>query len=172
MRFLRSGTTRIVILIGPYAFKVARLNLGYVLRRAVEILRSGQTREKAVEWRRDRNLSVPGVLCATLASGIVSNKKEYHRSRNHSDFGLMPTLWTFFYLVNVQRRGHPVTDETRLNHPLLRLLPGSEHPRLDLDRPEQYCWHGRQLLLVDYAHPNLEGLLGQKRHGGKESVAA
>ena len=165
MRFVRWGETRVVILIGPYALKVARLGLGYALHRTVEILRSGQAPEKIVEWRRDRNLSVLGVLCETLSIGIVSNMKEYHRSRNHSDFSLMPTLWTFFYLVNVQRRGNPVADETKLNHPLLRLLPRTEHLRSDIDRPEQYCWHGRQLLLVDYAHPNLEGLLG--RHQSK-----
>ena len=161
MRFVGSGKTRLVILIGPYALKIARLGLSYTLHRAFEILRSGQTREKIVEWS-DKNLSIRDILCETLLIGIVSNKKEYHRSRNHSDLGLMPTLWTFFYLVNVQQRGDPVADETRLNHPLLRLLPGYEHFRSDIDRPEQYCWHGRQLLLVDYAHPNLEGLLGQQ----------
>jgi len=135
-----------------------------MLRRTVEILCSGQTREKVVEWR-DRNLSVRGILWQALTAGIVANIKEYQRSRNHSDFGLMPTLWTFFYLMNVQRRGHPVADDTKLSHPLLRLLPRSEHPRLDLDRPEQYGWHGRRLLLLDYAHPNLEELLG--RHQSK-----
>lgn len=163
MRFVRSGTTRAVILIGPYAFKVARLNLVFMLGRTVEIFLSGQTREKIAGWRRDRNLSAAGVLWGALTGGIASNMKEYHRSRNHPDLGLMPTLWTFFYLVNVQRRGHPVAHGTSLDHPLLRRLPRSEHFRLDLDRPEQYGWHGRRLLLVDYAHPNLEGLLGRRQ---------
>jgi hypothetical protein len=160
VRFVRSGKSRVVILIGPYALKVARFGVTYTLHRTIEILRSGQTRDKIVEWH-DKNLSVLDILCETFFIGIVSNMKEYHRSRNHSDFSLMPTLWTFCYLVNVQRRGHPVADETKLNHPLLHLLPGYEHFRSDIDRAEQYCWHGRQLLLVDYAHPNLEGLLGR-----------
>jgi hypothetical protein len=159
MHIVRSGKTRVVILIGPYALKVARFGLSYTLRRTIEILLAGQTREKIVGWRRDKNLSVLDVLCKTLFIGVVSNMKEYHLWRRHADFSLMPTLSTFFYLVNVQRRGNPIADETRLNHPLLRLLPGPEHFRSDIDRPEQYCWHGGQLLLVDYAHLNLEGLL-------------
>lgn len=162
MRFVTSGKTRIVILIGPYALKVARFGLSYTLRRTIEILRSGQTSGKLVEWQ-DKNLSLPDVLRATLFVGIVSNMKEYRLSRSHADFSLMPTLWTFFYLVNVQRRGDPVSDETRLSHPLLRLLRRSDQHRSDIDRPEQYCWHGHQLLLVDYAHPSLEGLLGRAR---------
>jgi hypothetical protein len=163
MRFVGSGRSRAVILIGPYAFKIARFGLGYMLHRAVAILRSGQAREKIVEWKRDRNLSVCGVLCERLSVGIMCNMREYHWSRNHSDFSLMPTLWTFFYLVNVQRRGNAVADETKLNHPLLRLLEGCEILRPDIDRPEQYCWHGRRLLLVDYAHPDLEGVLGRRQ---------
>ena len=163
MRIVVSGKTRVVILIGPYALKVARFGLSYTLHRTVEILRSGQTHEKIVEWSRDKNLSVWDVLCATLFIGIASNMKEYHRSRNHADFSLMPTLWTFFYLVNVQQRGNPVANETRLNHPLLRLLHRSKHIGSDIDRPEQYCWHGRRLLLVDYAHPDLEGVLGRRQ---------
>jgi hypothetical protein len=163
MRFVGSGKSRAVILIGPYAFKVARFGLGYVLRRTVEILFSGQTSEKIVEWQRERNLSVFGVLYERLSEGMMCNKREYHWSRNHSDFSLMPTLWTFCYLVNVQRRGNAVADETKLNHPLLRLLEGCEILRPDIDRPEQYCWHGRRLLLVDYVHPDLEGVLGRRQ---------
>lgn len=162
MRLVSSGKTRAVILIGPFAFKVARIGFDYALRRCFAILWAGQTREKIVEWERDRNLSVFGVLRECLGTGILSNKREYQRSRNHADFNLMPTLWTFFYLVNVQRRGHAVSDETRLDHPLLRLL-GSRATRADIDSPEQYCWDGRRLLLVDYAHPDLEMVLGRAR---------
>lgn len=163
MRFVRLGQTRGVILVGPYALKVARLGLGYALRRTIEILRSGQAREKFIEWRRNRTLSVPGVVGAAIFRGVLSNMKEYRRSRVYSDLGLMPTLWTFFYLVNVQRRGEPVADATTLKHPLLSLLSRSERRRTDLDPLAQYCWHGSQLVLVDYAHPDLEALLVRHR---------
>jgi hypothetical protein len=162
MRIVTSGKNRAVILIGPYAVKIAKLNLSYSLRRTVDILRSGQTREKIVEWKRDRNLSLLGVVCESLFCGVMSNMREYYCSRNHSDFELMPTLWTFLYLVNVQRRGIVATERTKLGHPLFRLLPRTERIRLDIDRPEQYCWHGGRLLLVDYAHPDINLLLAQQ----------
>ncbi|MBA7468990.1 hypothetical protein ES703_78293 [subsurface metagenome] len=65
MRFAGSGKSRAVILIGSFAFKVARFGLGYVLRRTVAILFLGQTGDKIVEWRRKRNLS----LCASRSRG-------------------------------------------------------------------------------------------------------
>lgn len=159
MRIVTSGKTRAVVLIGPYALKIAKLNLNYSLHRTVDILRLRQTREKIVEWRRDRNLSLLGVVCESVFCGVMSNMREYHWSRSHSDFELMPTLWTLFYLVNVQRRGNVATERTKRRHPFFRLLPRTERIRLDIDRPEQYCWHGGRLLLVDYAHPELHGLL-------------
>lgn len=166
MRIVTSGATRVVILIGPYAIKIAKFfRVRYTAGRIFAILRARRAREKIAEWRREQGGGALSMVCRTAIGGIDHNRREYQRSAAYPDLRLMPTLWTFFYLVNVQQRGEPVPADTLPEHPLLHHVPLGTTAADDILRPQQFCKFNDQTYLVDYGLAGLDDVLAAASNG-------
>ncbi len=159
MQFINSGNTRLVVLAGPFAFKIAKIRLRYPLQRAIDICKAKKASEKFAEWRRERDQGIASVIVRAVFGGIYANLAERRRFLEHPDAELVPTLLTFGGLVNVQKRGNNIDDLAINSHPLLRSITVSTVLGQDLSRPEQYCTIDGKLLLADYGNPYLEIVL-------------
>ena len=157
-----NGKTRIVILTDKYAFKIARFRFIRPFVRLFELLILGGVREnvvrhshKKVFWRGALNY---------LFYGVAANLREYKRYKKYGDDSLLvPTLFTLFGLVNVQMRGYPVVDletfSTEGSSLLSILREDHACKETDVLRSDQFCVIGGKLLLADYGHGDLEGIL-------------
>lgn len=159
MQFINSGNTRFVVLAGSFAFKIAKIRLLYPLQRTIDILKAKKAADKFAEWRLERGQGVASVIVRAVLGGIFANLAERKRYLQHPDADLVPTLVTFWGLVNVQKRGDDVGDYPIDNHPLFRSVSTSTVPGQDLSRRDQYCMIDGKLLLADYGNPCLELIL-------------
>jgi hypothetical protein len=114
------GSTRVVFLIGPLAFKLA--------------------------------LPAKGAF----AAGVEANLRERRVYRKHSALPLVPTYATLWGLLNVQRRGLPVSrDELEEENPFMDIL-SPEVWMFNLDDEYQYVRIKRRPLLADYGEKPIE----------------
>jgi hypothetical protein len=160
MEIITTGHTRIVILAGTYAFKIARTRIGYCIQRTINIVKSRETRQKVAKWRCERG-GVIRVVWQALTGGIGANIREYRLSRQYPDSGLAETLFTCG-IVNVQRRGERVAVTDISAHPIVQAVTAmSTNGYLDNDtlRPDQFCRIDGRVRLVDYGNPILSDFL-------------
>lgn len=162
-KLINAGRTRIVILLGPFAIKIAKIGLRHMVERSYRIVRSRQVRQKMAAWKREHGQSVFGVVSQALFLGIWANRAEYRLWVHHPHEDLAPTLFTLFYLVNVQMRGTPVETVRGSDVPWLRQIPLRTNVREDLDRAEQYCAIGDRICLADYGYQEFEPILTQRK---------
>ena len=150
MRF-EYGCTRFVILTDRYAFKIARVQ---PLRPFVRIAQHLFGKKISPELLTYNKAMARGCV-RFLIPGIIANREE---CRNYKKCGkndiLVPTIFSFFWLVNIQLAGKPATQEEVNKNPLYR-GQGSD-PAFDIDSVYQYCVIEGKTLLADYGQ---EGLL-------------
>jgi hypothetical protein len=172
MQILLNGKTRIVILAGPFAFKIARIRLLHYLirsvwycRRAATIIGRGHIAEQRARWHREGTNACTVVKTAfvlelrrALISGVVANFTECRLTGKSNEYDLVPTICTLFYLINVQVRGKPDSVLDIASHPVMRILAATGQPALDLE-PQQFCTFRRRTLLADYGNPRLREAL-------------
>lgn len=162
-KFINAGKTRVVIFLGPFAIKIAKIGLHHMVERSYQIVRARQVRQKRAAWKRENGQSVVGVVSRALFLGAWANLAKYRLWVNHPHEDLAPTLFTLFYLVNVQRRGTPVETVQPFDFPWLRQIPLRANVREDLDRVEQYCAIGGRICLADYGYQEFEPILTQRK---------
>lgn len=160
MEIITSGHTRLVILAGNYAFKIARPRIGYCIARTFAIIRAKETKEKVQKWQRERG-GVVRVVLEALSGGIGANIREYRLSRQYPDSELAETLFSCG-ILNVQRRGERIAERDVTGHPVVETVRRSSTSAdlvADTLRPDQFCRIAGRVKLADYGNPLLTRFL-------------
>ncbi len=166
MRLILTGTTRVVILAGPFAIKFARFKVWFVCKRGWQILFRGQYAEQSAVWRENCG-STGRLVMSNLFAGIVANRYEYLLASQAGNFDLVRTHFTLGYLINVQERGEAAPAADTRGHPIMR--EKSRHPGLAVDlRNEQFCIARGSLLLADYGSAAICRMIAEQ---GQEPAA-
>jgi len=150
------GAVRWVFLIGPYAIKVARIRPLHPFIRLYQHFRAGVVRKELAKF--DSMPARAGLKY--LLGGILANLAEYRLYRRFGNQRLIPTLFTFFGLVNIQVRGEPVPKERLWEmqvHPMWCMTHGIVS--MDIRKPEQFCLLNGVVCLADYGRYDLEPFL-------------
>lgn len=142
---LAHGSTRIVVLVGPLAIKFPRLRMKWLVIRLFNLLR-GRTcqtdREKAKDILKFRN----------FFSGILANRTEARCWSQTRAETLTPTLFTFFYFMNVQKRGQVLSRREFEQLDKKSLVPPSAIA--DWSKACNWCLLRGQIRLLDYGNEN------------------
>lgn len=152
------GATRWVILTERYAIKIARFRPVRPFVRLLQLLREGgviQTLEK-----HDANLCK--AVLKYVGAGPRANRTEYRLYKKYGAYNdLAPTLFTVFWIINVQLRGEPSKEEDVRRHPLWQILGNTPfvEAAADLRQPKQFCIIGSKVCLADYGMEILEPVL-------------
>jgi hypothetical protein len=148
------GATRWVILTDRYAIKIARIRPLRPFIRLFEHFSRGQVGEKLQAF--DANPFIAGMKY--LLAGVVANRLERIYYKKYGGELLMPTVFTFLWIVNVQPRGEPASEAQARTHHFFKLLDGTPN-REDFLEVHQYCTIEGRVLLVDYGRKEIEALL-------------
>ena len=142
------GATRFVILVGAVAIKVARPRPFRALRRLIKYQISGEVRARLLTFAEDPFLAG----FSYIFSGILANRNEYRLWQESPRHFLVPTLYSFCWLINVQRRGKPISqEELDSNHPFPALLVGKPLKFAgDMMKAANFCRYEGRVCLLDY----------------------
>jgi hypothetical protein len=168
MQIIWRVCTRVVVLLGPYAIKIARVRIfGCAFRtalysyKACAALLTGRLRERVAFWRvepRGVSNSLLRAYVDGLANGLIANRLEYRRSKQSAAYDLAPTLFSLGYLVNVQVRGASLSGDDISLHPLVSAA--RQHPEMLVElQPQQFCRIGDTICLADYGDPRLGAIM-------------
>jgi hypothetical protein len=150
------GATRWVILTIRYAIKIARFRPLRPFIRLFELLRTGGV--EANLRKHDENLIKAALKY--LFAGVRANRNEYRLYKKYGDEMLVPTLFTIGWLVNIQERGEPASEEEMKHHRLWPLLRGLDTPlSQDILQTKQFVVIGTRVCLADYGNVLLEPVL-------------
>ncbi len=160
MRFAFGGS-RFVVLIGPYAIKFARLRL---IRAAYRLLFHLLHRQAFAKLRSFGTTVTHGGV-RYLLSGVIANRHEFRLWRQSPQTYLVPTLFSFFGLVNIQVRGERISEaELSADHPFPILLQSmTEAGRGDMMRPVNFCRLNGHVMLVDYGSDECYRMFSRSR---------
>ncbi|MEX0931207.1 MAG: hypothetical protein WDZ88_00490 [Candidatus Paceibacterota bacterium] len=150
-----SGCSRIVVLIGPYAFKIARVRPLYWTYRLFFWATKGKINERLHTHHQSRWY---GAL-KYITKGIRANLTEYKTWKRFRDPNIFaPTLLCLFGVINIQRRGRPLDIHEYLSvfytsrsifTEIVRAYPDER----DLRKREHFCLIDGKPCLVDYGEP-------------------
>jgi len=155
MRFTY-GCTRWVILTDKYAIKIARIR---PLRPFVRLFIGVKEENvgKVLKQRYKRNFLFSGLkyIFYILFGGFVANYIEYKIYKNNPNkYNLVPTIFTFFFIFNIQIKGEPLKKSADIKkHRLwsfVKFLP----KETDLFLPKQFCLINNKPYLADYGSPD------------------
>jgi len=151
------GCTRWVFLTKNYAVKIARFRPIQPFVRFLHFFKKGEVMEKLE--RHDSNL-IKAVL-RYFGAGILANRNERRLYKKYGGELLAPTLFTIFWLGNVQRRGEPSGEKEMRCHRLWYILEkkGVDPFFKRILHPRQFCVIGGIILLADYGDETLESIL-------------
>ena len=150
------GASRFVILVGPYAIKIARFRPFYFLWRIVYHFCMGKLMQKINQHRGDSFLKS---TFRFIFMGIYANKLEYQLYKKGWRPELVPTIFSIWGLVNLQMRGEPVSDDAlRACNPFADLAKDPVYEG-DLIRGVNFSRFGGDIRLHDYGNPQLRVFL-------------
>ncbi|MDO8728732.1 MAG: hypothetical protein Q7K26_02435 [bacterium] len=144
------GATRFVILIGTIAIKIARLRPFRGLQRLLEHWINGEVKERLLTFA--ENPFLAGIRY--IFSGIIANRNERRLWQEFPRRFLIPTLYSFGPLINIQKRGEKISqEELDASHPFQGFLEGMP-PKLiaDMTRATNFCRYKGRICLVDYGN--------------------
>lgn len=143
--YLASGETRFVIVTERYAIKIARFRPLRPFVRIIKHLFGKKVRADLLTF--DKKMA-KGCVRYVLP-GLFANRAEWLHSKRYAKSGLIvPTLFSFFWLINIQKAGVPATVED-VKGAVLFLRFGSD-PLADMGGVHQYCIIDTKVLLSDY----------------------
>lgn len=102
-----------------------------------------------------------------LFDGVRANRSEYllYKERREDEL-LVPTVWTLMYIINVQRRGEPVTADEVRTCELFPDVSADYLARCDLWNRRTNDWNERnfcrvngKVVICDYASEAIPDLL-------------
>ncbi len=142
------GTTRFVVLVGRVAIKVARPRPLWVLRRLLVYWVTGVANPRLLAYADDPLKSG----FRHLFAGVVANWREYQLWRESPRSFLVPTVCSFWGIVNVQKRGEKIRkDDLAELHPFRALLLNLPADAIgDMTKAENFCHYEGRVCLVDY----------------------
>ena len=147
------GCTRIVIVIGPYALKIAKVQIERALRR-IAYFAILPYEQKQIMLRKKARGSYRLALLRVLRLGTLANRMEYRYYHNRGDTRVMPTYHIFFKgIIILQEGGDPITrEEFQREHPLPCY---ADNKKIDLHHPGQFSRSRKtgRVLISDYGHP-------------------
>jgi hypothetical protein len=153
MRFA-SGETRFVIITDKYAIKIARIRPLRPLVRIVQHLFGKKVKQELLTF--DKKMA-KGCMRYVLP-GIFANRAEWKHSQKYGASGLIvPTLYSFFWVVNIQKAGVAATSHN-IGQSLLFALFGTNE-LADMQGIYQYCVIEEKVLLADYGQMEAESFL-------------
>ncbi|MDP1689940.1 MAG: hypothetical protein Q8L52_01930 [bacterium] len=153
---LTYGCTRWVILTDRYAIKIARFRPFRPFIRLFELLQKGGVEQNLKKHDENPVKAVLKYICA----GVRANRMEYRLYKKYGDEMLVPTLLTIGWLINIQKRGEPSSEEDMQRHRLWSLLQGMGTPLAeDILQAKQFCMIGTRVCLADYGNVLLEPVL-------------
>lgn len=155
---LRLGTTRAVLLVGPYAIKFIRIRPLFPFIRLLVWAKEGRLMRTFRLRSSEYGDPVRGYLATGPLLGLIANLNEYRLYRRFPSGPFAQTFFSFLGIINVQRRGSAVTDEE-----LPRMLFGyrlEDMPDLDL-RHVNFCRIDGSVVLADYGNEKLNAYLLQ-----------
>ncbi len=145
------GSTRMVILTDAYAIKIARFRLVRPILQLIRHLINGEVKTRLQKFDKD---PVTGGFKYLLA-GVRANQTEWHVYNTLKLDILAPTLWSFHGLINVQRRGTPVSVREMSAHVIHRLLFINPIDDSDVFQTCQFCKIQKRVVLLDYGRMDL-----------------
>ena len=145
---IKIGTTRIVLLVGNRAVKIATIRPLRLLFRLITLpFSSRRNRDRFSEKYGDCLLQA---LWNYFSAGLHANRAEYkYYQDNPNDTRVMPTIECRLHgLIIIQPRGMSVTEkDLREGNPFASLL----YRCVEMNQPWQFCRHlDRRIVLVDY----------------------
>jgi len=108
---IRMGKTRIVVIFGSYAYKLVRFRLIDLLLKWLRLEYERIKFGDRIAYRNLRRHSRTQLLKDMLLACFMANYREYQGWKNcPNSEKYVPTLFTFFYLVNIQERDDVMKD--------------------------------------------------------------
>ncbi len=144
------GMTRFVILVGPWAVKIARFRFYWIFKRLIRHSRDGDLKAKVTLQYRYPRLPLQNIF-----AGVLANRTEWRVWQTTKHPSMMPTRFTFLYLINLEVRGEYLPSKEDLD----RLHPFPDYavkqPELieDMGKPANFIWHQGVIRITDYGHP-------------------
>ena len=102
---IRIGKTRIVIVTGSYAYKIVRIRIIDLICKLLKLEYNRRKFGDEIAFKRLHRHSRTQLFKDMLWACFRANYTEYHRWKECPDYTLyVPTLFTFFYIINIQER--------------------------------------------------------------------
>lgn len=162
------GGSRFVVLTENYAFKFARFRPFRALKRLYQTFAKREVGTKLRRYHRSHPL-IAGLKYLIAGAWANTIEQEVYEKTKHP--ALAPTYLSLFGIVNVQRRGAPVSsEELAREHPFVHL---ARIPVLSVDmtKPENFCRIDGIVMLVDYGQIELAPYLMPPPSGSPLSLA-
>jgi hypothetical protein len=145
---IKSGSTRLVVLVGDKAVKIAKIRLRDPFRRLLGFFFFQRTRRDLLS-----KYSHAPIKCVgnRIFIGIAANRNEYRYYTSTKDSRVMPVQKQLFGgLVIIQERGLPVTPDEFMKDCLS--ISGDEIH--DMTGIHQFCrrFGTRQIVLIDFGN--------------------
>lgn len=142
------GTTRLVLLFGPFAIKIARVRTIALIPALIRTLRRGDLEERVVMY----GTHPMKVLWGVMMAGFYGNLQEYRLYRDHPEYPIAPVLRCYLRgFIIVMSRG-------QLQAEISKKLAAERKPvsRIGDDVFEKRHWYliGGEPRLIDYGGPN------------------
>jgi hypothetical protein len=153
---IRSGDSRIVVLVGNKAIKIAKIRLLDPFRRLIGLVFSRSTRKELLT-----KYGHAPTRCATgrIFIGLIANRNEYRYYQSTKDPRVMPVerqlLWG---LAIVHERGIPIGPDEIVEDCPFHVTLEDAH---DLTGMHQFCRRSgtRQVVVVDFGNKETEEFL-------------
>lgn len=144
----RFGATRFVVLVGNIAIKFPRPRPLYVLIRFARHVRNKEVKKRLLGHGQTPTIGA----MRYLFGGIVTNWNEHRVWKNHAHDILVPTWFSLFGLVNIQKRGAEVDQqELDLRNPFLPYLDRMDlELSRDLTNSRNFCRLNRRIRIHTY----------------------
>lgn len=160
-----AGTSRIVVCVGPWAIKFARIRaIHWMIRIPKKILvsRCDISVEKIVDPTYTKS------RLQHLFTGVVANLEEYWYWKQNPGLPLADTIFSFFGLINIQLRGKPIAEAE------LSVCPFREiaHTDFDLQRAVHFGRVKGRIVLLDYGSKELNAAISNIAGSTEKSVVA
>lgn len=161
------GTTRNVFIIGPLAFKVAKVRLLKAILSLSRMLLTKKWKDlykNLFIYRPQECMTVPFLLLG----GIYANIEEFLFFWQSQHPFLQPTLFSFFGILNIQIAGRQNTQNYW--EFFVEIIEGSDqcHPlsiRHTFYNAHNFCRYKNSLKIIDYADKEVQKII--QLHGNK-----
>lgn len=102
---IRIGKTRVVIIFGEYVYKIVRLRLIDFLFKWIKLEYERKKFGDLIAFKNMRRHTRSQLAKDMFCACFLANYREYNRWKENPDsIKYVPTLFTFFYLFNIQER--------------------------------------------------------------------